>query len=295
MNSANLGSDLKPTCFKILLATLLAATLAGCSKVSVSYRFADWFIVYKLDKAFDLNKNQKRVIDSQLENYLKWNKQHMVPKYRDQLNQINALIQSNNYQYESWGPTTLKLKTLVTDSVKPLTPHFVDLLIGLDEKQLAHFKNYLATDQSAKVKDYSDAKEVASKRFKGYSKNFKFWFGTMTEEQSLKLKNLSHQSKFPIKLWLQKRQSQQQTFLALLNESPRDRRKLENFINSYITQVGQTELEKKFYIEVQDVQVDIFLKLVKLTQTLTAVQKKKLAKRVKNLNFDLNKLSQKIN
>lgn len=64
-------------CAMILCCLLL---LNGCA-VRMLYNWLDWAIVWKLDDYFALNRQQKAVLDQQVESLLQWHRYQALPDY----------------------------------------------------------------------------------------------------------------------------------------------------------------------------------------------------------------------
>ncbi|MCD8548670.1 MAG: DUF6279 family lipoprotein [Aeromonadaceae bacterium] len=72
---------------RCLLLCGLCLVLAGCS-VRLMYQWLDWAIAWKLDDYFQLNSQQSRIVDHEVERFLSWHRQVELPHYAQQLRQL---------------------------------------------------------------------------------------------------------------------------------------------------------------------------------------------------------------
>lgn len=281
-------SKAKP--FWILTLILCAVVISGCSRLTLSYRFADWYLVYKLDDSFDLNRDQKKFIDKEFEKYLSWNKQVMIPKYKTYLEQLHEKIQKGNLNEATWAPEYNKMDQLFKESIAPLLPPFAELMLKLNKQQVSYFKNTLEEERQ-KIKDnYATPGKRLKKSLKRNEKVFKFWFGRLNPQQEVALKDIYVQNPFPSDLWQLKRAQQQDYYLKLLNESPMSKEKLLKFFRSYVYQKGQTPEEIKYNKLFNEYRLTVFKKLVSVLNSLTDKQKQRFTKKVNHFSEDFETL-----
>ena len=65
----------------ILVLFSLLGALTACSRLSLTYNFADWIVYWKIDKYFDVSSQQKPLLNSRLAHFHSWHRQKEIPHY----------------------------------------------------------------------------------------------------------------------------------------------------------------------------------------------------------------------
>ncbi len=164
----------------VLFFTLL---LNGCS-IKSSYRFVDWFIVWKVDGYVQWNRVQKKEFDQRIDNLLGWHDSNQLPVYNAFLQQIKSdveqplseeqLIEKIDDIYAYWRQLMKKAAPDITYMLTSLSDSQVEeLLLNIDKD--------IAEDEERFLERTDD--EGHKRRTGRLEKLLAQYIGRLTEEQ----------------------------------------------------------------------------------------------------------------
>ena len=171
------------------LATLLIFTLAlgACSRVGLAYRNLDVIIPWSLSDYLDMNGEQKDWFNERLREHLNWHCTTQLPGYLDWLDRLQSMVETNQVTDAALQARTVEAKQAIADTARQITPSAIQLLQGLDDKQVAEMNDAFAKDLRKREKEYVKpplAQQIAERGAR-MDKRLTDWLGplSVTQEQ----------------------------------------------------------------------------------------------------------------
>lgn len=159
----------------------LALSLAGCSQISIAYRFADLAIEREFNKFFDLNDAQETELASFADDYMIWHRGTMLNQYREFLTDEAAIHREGRFTRQTFDATRAKGQLLYERTIRPMLPQITDFIVEQNPEQLSAFENKMRE----RSKDYRDkAKErTPDKGLEQIESGFNDFIGELTDQQ----------------------------------------------------------------------------------------------------------------
>lgn len=171
---------------KIIFATIFLL-LGGCSSQFV-YNNMDWMIHWYLDDYIDLNKAQRNVFDERFAVWHSWHRKEELVKYREQLNSIRALVESNTFTQDNLQAQFDQIRGHWEHLRGHIAPDLAAMASSLSDEQVKSMFEALAKDNKEE-QDKQDLlyekteQERMDKRQKDIEQNLSEWVGKLSDEQ----------------------------------------------------------------------------------------------------------------
>lgn len=266
-----------------LLSSLL---LAACSQVSLTYRHLDWLIAFRVDQYTDLQAQQKRWLQPQIQRHLHWHCSSELPRYTDWLTRVQLLIASPAPETLQLDSYLIEAEQAVTAIIQHSTPTTLELLAGLNSQQVDRLHARLLKDSLQEHKEIlqTDRQSQISKRSANMQKRVKPWLGSLSEQQRLRIEQWASESHQRYLLWLEGRQRWQSDFRAAL-----DARHSQDFkprMGTVLSNLRGTQDPQRAELNKASRQALATL-FSDLLATASTAQKRRLTQRVQALHSDL--------
>ena len=201
----------------LLIATLL---LNGCGAIELAYNNAPTLVASEFDDAFELTDAQSEKLDTRLQRFFAWHRQHELSRYREFLDST-ALTIADGITAAEFLQLRDEFRVTWQRSLAQAIDELVDLAPTLTPQQIDHFQQYLQ-DRSEK---YSDYVEMSDQQREIYSverglRRIKSWFGDIDEFQKDAFIRRLQQLPESRMAWIGFRAEVQQALLAALREAP---------------------------------------------------------------------------
>ena len=169
------------------LATLLIFTLAlgACSRVGLAYRNLDVIIPWTLSDYLDMNGEQKDWFNERLKEHLNWHCTTQLPGYLEWLDRLQSMVETNQVTDAALQARTSEAKKAIADTARQITPSAIELLQGLDDKQVAEMNDAFAKDLRKREKEYVKpplAQQIAERGAR-MDKRLTDWLGPLSVSQ----------------------------------------------------------------------------------------------------------------
>ena len=169
------------------IAILLIFTLAlgACSRVGLAYRNLDVIIPWTLSDYLDINGEQKDWFNERLKKHLNWHCTTQLPGYLEWLDRLQSMVETNQVTDAALQARTSEAKKAIADTARQITPSAIELLQGLDDKQVAEMNDAFAKDLRKREKEYVKpplAQQIAERGAR-MDKRLTDWLGPLSVSQ----------------------------------------------------------------------------------------------------------------
>lgn len=169
------------------IATLLIFTLAlgACSRVGLAYRNLDVIIPWTLSDYLDMNGEQKDWFNERLKKHLNWHCTTQLPGYLEWLDRLQSMVETNQVTDAALQARTTEAKKAIAETARQITPSAIELLQGLDDKQVAEMNDAFAKDLRKREKEYVKpplAQQIAERGAR-MDKRLTDWLGPLSVSQ----------------------------------------------------------------------------------------------------------------
>ena len=169
------------------IAILLIFTLAlgACSRVGLAYRNLDVIIPWTLSDYLDMNGEQKDWFNERLKKHLNWHCTTQLPGYLEWLDRLQSMVETNQVTDAALQARTSEAKKAIADTARQITPSAIELLQGLDDKQVAEMNDAFAKDLRKREKEYVKpplAQQIAERGAR-MDKRLTDWLGPLSVSQ----------------------------------------------------------------------------------------------------------------
>jgi hypothetical protein len=159
-----------PVRFATLIILVLA--LGACSRMGLAYRNLDVIIPWTLNDYLDMNSEQKGWFNERLKEHLSWHCTTQLPGYLDWLDRLQTMVETNQV-------------TAIAQTAREITPSAIELLQGLDDKQVAEMNDAFAKDQRKRQEEYlkPSLDQQIKQRAARMEKRLDDWLGPLSPTQ----------------------------------------------------------------------------------------------------------------
>ena len=138
----------------IAVVLTVALALGACSRVGLAYRNLDVIIPWTLSDYLDMNGEQKSWLDERLKEHLSWHCTTQLPGYLDWLDRLQTMIATNQVTDAALQARAHEAEQAITETAREITPSAIELLQGLDDKQVADMNEAFAKDRRKRQEEY---------------------------------------------------------------------------------------------------------------------------------------------
>lgn len=275
---------------RLLLAVIALCFVSGCSRIKIAYNYADWFVAARVDSYFDLNSEQKELVDKDLKAFFDWHRKSMLPGFAQYFRQ-----QATNVRASKMGPVEYKLARdgflgLFYGTMEGVYPGAARLLTTLTPEQIANYEKKIQAENAEAEAGLARSSElIQTERAESTVKFLRRWVGYMPEKQQAKIRAYSAELVWPGKEWFELRLANQARFLELLRKKAPEKE-----IIAYLRQImtdPEARATKVFRAKMRAFNVKSVDTVVKILGTLDATQREYLASRFDDFAQDFEELA----
>ncbi|WP_332762141.1 DUF6279 family lipoprotein [Pseudomonas koreensis] len=218
------------------IAALLIFTLAlgACSRVGLAYRNLDVIIPWTLGDYLDMNGEQKDWFNERLREHLSWHCTTQLPGYLDWLDRLQGMVESNQVTDAALQERTAEAKQAIAQTAREITPSAIELLQGLDDKQVAEMNDAFAKDLRKRQKEYvvPPVAQQIKERGERMEKRLGDWLGPLSDKQKQRVAQWSAALGDQNTQWIANRAHWQQQFSAAVaqRQSPEFAQRIETLL-----------------------------------------------------------------
>ncbi len=273
------------------IAALLIFTLAlgACSRVGLAYRNLDVIIPWSLSDYVDMNGEQKDWFNERLKEHLSWHCTTQLPGYLDWLDRLQAIAESNQVTDAALQERTAEAKQAIAETAREITPSAIELLQGLDDKQVAEMNDAFAKDLRKRQQEYvkPPLAQQIKERGERMEKRLNDWLGPLSDTQKQRVVAWTNALGDQNTQWIANRAHWQQQFSAAVaqRQSPEFPQRIETLL------VNRERLwtadYRKAYANTEAQARSLF---VDLMAESTPQQRERLLKKIEGVRKDFNDL-----
>ena len=273
------------------IAALLMFTLAlgACSRVGLAYRNLDVIIPWSLGDYVDMNGEQKDWFNERLKEHLSWHCTTQLPGYLDWLDRLQTMVQTNQVTDAGLQERTAEAKQAIAETAREITPSAIELLQGLDDKQVAEMNDAFAKDLRKRQQEYvkPPLAQQIKERGERMEKRLNDWLGPLSDTQKQRVAAWTSALGDQNTQWIANRAHWQQQFSAAVaqRKSPEFPQRIETLL------VNRERLwtadYRKAYANTEAQARALF---VDLMAESTAQQRERLLKKIEGVRKDFNDL-----
>jgi len=273
------------------IAFVLAISLAlgACSRMGLAYRNLDVIIPWTLSDYLDMNGEQKSWLDERLKEHLTWHCTTQMPGYLDWLDRLQTMVASNQLTDAALQARTAEAEKAIAETAREITPSAVELLQGLDDKQVAEMNEAFAKDQRKRQEQYlkPSLDQQIKQRAERMEKRLNEWLGPLSASQQQRVMAWSTALGDQNTQWIANRVHWQKQFSAAVaqRQSPQFPQRIETLL------VNRESLWTPEYRQAfAKTEAQARALFVDLMAESTPVQRERLLKKIEGVRKDFSDL-----
>lgn len=172
--------------FKYIACTLVLTLILGaCSRMGLAYRNLDVIIPWTLSDYLDMNGEQKSWLNERLKEHLSWHCTTQMPGYLDWLDRLQNMVATQQVTDTELQARAVEAKRAIAETAREITPSTVQLLQGLDDRQVAEMNEAFAKDQRKRQERYLEPSldQQIKERAERMEKRLNEWLGPLNPAQ----------------------------------------------------------------------------------------------------------------
>ena len=212
----------------------LSLTVAACSRVGLAYRNLDVIIPWTLSDYLDMNGEQKGWLDERLKEHLSWHCTTQLPGYLDWLDRLQTMIATNQVTDTALQARTQEAEQAIAETAREISPSAIELLQGLDDKQVTEMNEAFAKDRRKRQEEYlkPSLEQQIKERGERIEKRLNDWLGPLSTTQQQRVITWSNALGDQNTQWLANRVHWQKQFSAAVaqRQSPQFPQRIETLL-----------------------------------------------------------------
>jgi hypothetical protein len=275
------------TCLTVVITLSLA--LGACSRMGLAYRNLDVIIPWTLGDYLNMNGEQKDWFNERLREHLSWHCTTQLPGYLDWLDRLQDMVERNQVTDAALEARTREAKQAIAQTAREITPSAIELLQGLNDKQVAEMNDAFAKDQRKREEQYlkpSLAQQI-KERGERMEKRLNDWLGPLSPTQQQRVVAWSTALGDQNTQWIANRVHWQKQFSAAVaqRQSPQFPQRVETLLVN--REMLWTPAYRQAYANTEAQARSLF---VDLMAESTPEQRQRLLKKIDGVRKDFNDL-----
>ncbi|CAI8839423.1 Lipoprotein [Pseudomonas sp. IT-196MI5] len=218
----------------IAIVLTIVLTLGACSRVGLAYRNLDVIIPWTLSDYLDMNGEQKSWLNERLKEHLSWHCTTQLPGYLDWLDRLQTMIATNQVTDAALQARAREAEQAIAETAREITPSAVELLQGLDDKQVSEMNDAFAKDQRKRQEEYlkPSLSQQIEERGERMEKRLNDWLGPLSISQRQRVATWSNALGDQNTQWIANRIHWQKQFSAAVaqRQSPQFPQRIETLL-----------------------------------------------------------------
>lgn len=218
----------------IAVVLTIALALGACSRMGLAYRNLDVIIPWTLSDYLDMNGEQKGWLNQRLKEHLSWHCTTQMPGYLDWLDRLKTMVATNQVTDAALQARTVEANQAIAETARKITPSAIELLQGLDDKQVAEMNDAFAKDQRKHQEQYlkPSLDQQIKERGERMEARLKEWLGPLNPAQQQRIKEWTNALGDQNTQWIANRAHWQKQFSAAVaqRQSPQFPQRIETLL-----------------------------------------------------------------
>ena len=274
-------------CLTVVITLCFA--LGACNRVGLAYRNLDMIIPWTLSDYLSMNGGQKDWFNERLAEHLSWHCTTQLPGYLDWLDRLQDMVERNQVTDAALQARTQEAKQAIAQTAREITPSAIELLQGLNDKQVAEMNDAFAKDQRKRQEQYlkPSLDQQIKERGERMEKRLNDWLGPLSPGQKQRVVDWSKALGDQNTQWIANRAHWQKQFSAAVaqRQSPQFPQRIETLLVNRETL--WTPTYRQAYANTEAQARSLF---VDLMAESTPEQRQRLLKKIEGVRKDFNEL-----
>lgn len=205
---------------KLIFVVALLLLLSGCGIISIGYNYADAYLRYSVNSYTSFNDAQKETIKQEVNLFMLWHRNKMLPEYTRFLQAVQHTAQSGAaLKKEDVARFRNEARALYVKTLQPAVRPAAKLLSGIDAAQIQELEKSFAKENK-KQKDKELGGEQGERLRKRAERTVDFLenlVGGFNDKQLEQIREMSHKLPFATGIYISQREQNQARLIELLS------------------------------------------------------------------------------
>ena len=276
---------------KTFLALALAALLAGCSMLRLSYENADSYLRWRAGNYLDLHGDAAKELDAAVDAFHDWHRKAALPQYARLAGEAAERVGDGVAPADLiWGYDSLAAQVRI--SLREGAQRIAPVLAKLDARQIAHLESRLAEDSRRFAREFLRGSEKArrAQRAERIAKRVEDWVGRLSEAQLERVKQYSERVPLPGAMRDQDRRRLQARLLEILRTGNADGRLQARLVD--LAETWERDRDPAYAAVVASARREILAMLLDIDASLSAEQRAHALGKLRRYAADFRLLSE---
>ncbi len=201
----------------IVVLTLAALGLAGCSSLRIGYATAPDLVYWWLDAYIDFNRSQSPRVHEAIDQWFAWHRRTQLPDYAAVLAKARAEVVADTTAARvcDWEDQVVQRARIAFERFSPAV---VDTLLTVTPEQVRFLERRYARNDAQYRDDFlqPDLRERNRKSVQRITERAETLYGSLDEREHGLVADAVARSPFDPTLWLTEREARQQEVLQML-------------------------------------------------------------------------------
>jgi hypothetical protein len=211
---------------RLTLIVIAILFVAGCSRISLLYGYAETALTDEADFFLDLDDADEVLVSRSIDVFLAWHSAEMLPRYARFMTAQAAIVDTDTVDGDTAAAAVVTLRQLLDDLVKGAAPHVAAVLATqmLPDK-LRYFEARMAERLDERREELAEpAEERLQARIERVTENFERLTGDLNDDQVAMIRDYAAEAIGGSALWLSTREKRERAFVAFLASQPDEAR-----------------------------------------------------------------------
>lgn len=203
----------------VFLAAFLLLLLSGCGIVAIGYNYANVYLRYSINSYASFNEEQKEAISDDVNKYMLWHRNIMLPEYVSFLQGLQRAVQSGTaLKKEDVAKFRVQVRALYVKTLQPAVIPSAILLSGISPAQIDELViSFAKENDKQKAKELSgSASEQLRKRAERSIDFIESLVGGFSDKQLEQIRDMSYRLPFATSIYIRQREDNQAGLIELL-------------------------------------------------------------------------------
>ena len=208
--------------FRSWIFVIIITCISACSSTRLIYTLAKEFIQDEITYFFNLNDEDRVLMNQKVSEMIAWHRKSMLPTYAAYLTNIADKIKAGQFSYTEINKITTNGGFLIEKTVNGLTPFASKFLIQHQEvKSIEFMELKMMKRQQERINELSIPEDdLFEDRLDRLTSGFERFFGTLSNEQVILLEAYTRETLYDKKVRFNNRTQLQRVFIKFLKTKP---------------------------------------------------------------------------